>query len=87
MCVNVFSSLCEVGCGSFFPHCSLLSSIDEAVTMFLSDFHLHCHLRALPGSVLSDWSAEREWAELNRRKVNKTERKESRDKKIVRSRH
>lgn len=75
MCVNVFSSLCEVGCGSFFPHCSLLSSTDEAV-MMPDDFHLHCRLRALPGSVSSDWSAEREWVELNRRKVSKTERKQ-----------
>ncbi len=47
--------------------------------MFLSDFRLHCHLRALPGSASSDWATEREWAELNRRKVNKTERQESKD--------
>lgn len=43
------------------------------VMMFLSDFHLHCRWQALPGSVSSDW-LEREWAKLNQRKVNKTER-------------
>lgn len=80
MCVNVFSSLCEAACGSLFPHRSLLSSIDGAVMMFLPEFRLRCHLRALPGSVSSDWSAETAWAEPNRRKVNKTEREEGRDK-------